>query len=85
MRKATYKIKRLWLTLAFPLTLWLSLALVSCSTTSSLEPGEQLYTGLKPIDYRNYEPGSHKDATQEELEAALAIAPNGALFFIGAG
>ena len=80
MRKATYKIKRLWLTLAFPLTLWLSLALVSCSTTSSLEPGEQLYTGLKPIDYRNYEPGSHKDATQEELEAALAIAPNGALF-----
>ena len=56
------------------------LALSSCSTTSSLEPGEQLYTGLKPIDYRNYEPNSHKDATQEELEAALAIAPNGALF-----
>ena len=52
----------------------------SCSTTSSLEPGEQLYTGLKPIDYQNYEAGSHKDATQEELEAALAIAPNGALF-----
>lgn len=58
----------------------MALALVACSTTSSLEPGEQLYTGLKPIDYSNYEPGSHKDATQEELEAALAIAPNGALF-----
>ena len=25
----------------------------SCSTTSSLEPGEQLYTGLKPIEYTN--------------------------------
>ena len=51
-----------------------------CSSTSSLEPGEQLYIGLKPIDYTGYEPCSHKDATQEELEAALAIAPNGALF-----
>ena len=57
-----------------------ALLLYSCSSTSSLEPNEQLYIGLKPIDYQNYESGSHKDATQEELEAALAIAPNGALF-----
>ena len=56
------------------------MVIASCSTTSSLEPGEQMYIGLKPIDWQNYEPGSHKDATQEELEAALAIAPNGALF-----
>ncbi|MBQ4040998.1 MAG: hypothetical protein II626_00010, partial [Prevotella sp.] len=58
----------------------IALLLSSCSSTSSLEPNEQLYIGLKPIDWQNYEPGSHKDATQEELEAALAIAPNGALF-----
>ena len=52
----------------------------SCSTTSSLEPGEQLFTGLKPIEYTNYESGSHFNATQEEIEASLATAPNGALF-----
>lgn len=58
----------------------IALLLSSCSSTSSLEPNEQLYIGLKPIDWQNFEPSSHKDATQEELEAALAIAPNGALF-----
>lgn len=57
---------------------WLMIA--GCSTTSSLEHGQQLYIGLKPIDYTNYEGGDHKNATQEELEAALAMAPNGALF-----
>ena len=48
----------------------IALLLSSCSSTSSLEPNEQLYIGLKPIDWQNFEPGSHKDATQEELEAA---------------
>lgn len=55
-------------------------ALNSCSTTSSLEDGEQLYTGLLPTQYTNYEPSSHQSMTQEEVEAALATAPNGALF-----
>lgn len=54
--------------------------LFSCSTTSHLEDGEQLYTGLKPIEYESYESGAHFDETQLEVEAALATAPNGALF-----
>ena len=36
--------------------------------------------GLKKIQYENYEPGSYADETKEELEAALATPPNGALF-----
>ena len=56
------------------------LLLAGCSTTSSLKDGEQLYTGLLPIEYTNYEASDHQTATQEELEAALATAPNGALF-----
>lgn len=52
----------------------------ACSTTSNLEDGEQLFTGLKPIEYENYERNQHFIMTQEEVEAALATAPNGALF-----
>lgn len=55
-------------------------SLCSCSTTSSLEEGEQLYIGLLPIEYTNYAPSSHQSMVQDELEAALATAPNGALF-----
>lgn len=62
------------------LTLILALLFSACSTTSSLEDGEKLYTGLLPIDYNNYEPSSHQSQTHEEIEAALATAPNGALF-----
>lgn len=49
-----------------------------CAT--DLEPGEQLYTGLKPIKYVDYEACEHFTTTQEEVDAALATAPNGALF-----
>lgn len=54
------------------------LVAVSCST--NLEPGEQLFTGLKPIEYRNHDNSEHFITTQAEIEAALATAPNGALF-----
>ncbi len=53
---------------------------VACSTTSAIEEGEQLYTGLKAIEYSNYEGGAHFLETQEEIEAALAAAPAGSLF-----
>lgn len=62
------------------LALAMALLLSACSTISSLEEGEKLYTGLQPIDYVNYEPSSHQSAVEEEVEAALATAPNGALF-----
>lgn len=56
------------------------LAVYACSTTSNLEDGEQLYTGMKPTVYENYEKGQHFIDTKAEIEAALACAPNGALF-----
>ena len=54
--------------------------LTSCSSTKHVPEDDQLFVGLKKIQYDNYEPGSHATTTQEELEAALATAPNGALF-----
>ncbi len=55
--------------------------LTGCSSTSALKDGEQLFTGLKPIEYTNYEKGSYADSVKEEMEYALASAPNGA--FLG--
>lgn len=52
----------------------------ACSTTSALEEDEQLYIGTKSVDYKNYEFSDHFVTTQEEIEAALAAAPNGAIF-----
>ena len=52
----------------------------SCSTTKYVPEDDQLFIGLKKIYYENYEPGDHFDETQEEIEAALATKPNGALF-----
>ena len=57
-----------------------SLLLSACSSTSGIPEGEQLFTGLKKIEYTNYEKCEHAAATQEEMEYALASAPNGALF-----
>jgi outer membrane protein assembly factor BamA len=57
--------------------------LTGCSTTSHLEDDEQLFIGLKHIDYaETSEKGNavHLNETKEEIEAALATAPNGALF-----
>lgn len=52
----------------------------SCSTTSALPEGEQLFTGLRHIKYVNYDDNDHARSTQAEMESALASAPNGALF-----
>ena len=56
------------------------LPFASCSTTKNIPDDDQLFTGLTQIAYTNYEKGNHFIATQEEIEAALATAPNGALF-----
>jgi len=56
------------------------MALWGCSSTKGVPDGDRLYIGMKKIDYRNYEKNDHFTTTQEELEAALATAPNGALF-----
>lgn len=66
--------------------LLLMLVMAGCSTTSSLEPGEQLYTGMKKTEYittgqpHDRMTADHCIDTQEELEAVLACAPNGAFF-----
>lgn len=63
--------------------------MAGCSTTSSLEPGEQLYTGMKSTEYITDSAtiantstllNDHFTDTKEEVEAVLACAPNGALF-----
>jgi outer membrane protein assembly factor BamA len=54
--------------------------LSACSTTKSIPEGDQLFTGLSGIKYDAPEKGEHFITTQEEIEAALATAPNGALF-----
>ena len=56
------------------------LALTSCSMTKNIPEGDQLFTGLKAITYEDYEQNDNFTKTQEEVEAALATAPNGSLF-----
>ena len=69
---------------------------VACSSTNSIPDDDQLYVGLKKIQYindndnvnandngkenNNRDYGNYVQATQEELEATLEAAPNGALF-----
>ncbi len=60
--------------------LTLLLVLCACSTTSHIPEGDQLFIGLAKTSYPDFEKNSHSLTTQEELEAALATAPNGALF-----
>ena len=54
--------------------------LAACSTTKNIPEGDQLYTGLETTRYKTPEKSVHYAAIQEELDAALATAPNGALF-----
>lgn len=56
----------------------------SCSMTKNIPEGEQLFRGLTKIEYED-EPkddtfAKHTATTKEEVEAALASAPNGSLF-----
>ena len=72
---------RLYLIIYMAVLLMLSGQLITgCSSTSALKEDEQLFTGLVPIEYKNYEKGSYADSTITEMEYALASAPNGALF-----
>ena len=56
------------------------MVLAACSSTSALKDDEQLFTGLKKIEYTNYVPSKYADSTIVEMESVLASAPNGALF-----
>ena len=54
--------------------------LASCSTTSHIPDDDQLFIGLEKIAYPDLTNDEHAQQTVVELEAALATAPNGALF-----
>ena len=50
--------------------------LSACSTTKHLPEGEILYTGQKPMIVENRSTTSVGETAMEEIEAALATAPN---------
>lgn len=56
------------------------LAFSACSTTRNLPEGETLYTGIKQTVYVNDSSLQTDEAALAEVEAALAYAPNNAIF-----
>ncbi len=54
--------------------------LAGCSTTSNLPEGEYLYTGIKSINVDDKKKTSAEASALDEVEAALAYAPNNSLF-----
>jgi len=48
--------------------------------TKDIPEGDKLFTGVEGITYSDYEHSANFTAAQEEVEAALATAPNGAIF-----
>ncbi|MBR6946017.1 MAG: hypothetical protein IKH64_08755, partial [Prevotella sp.] len=63
-----------------PYLIAIVLLLTACSTTKNIPEDDQLFIGLTKIDYRDHDNSENFISTQEEVEAALATAPNGALF-----
>ena len=55
----------------------------ACSSTKSIPEGDQLFTGVEKINYVTDNKDSHFASTKEEVDAALATAPNGAIFGSG--
>ena len=62
------------------LLLFLLLLFSACSTTRQIPDDDQLFIGLKKIAYPDDDRSDHAELVKEELEAALATAPNGSLF-----
>ena len=56
------------------------LLLASCSMTKNIPEDDQLFTGLTKIAYDHQANDSNFTSVQTEVEAALATAPNGAIF-----
>lgn len=56
--------------------------LSACSTTKHLPEGEILYTGQKPMIVENRSTTSVGETAMEEIEAALATAPNNSFWAV---
>ena len=67
-------------TLSILLLAGIMLIVSACSTTRGVPDGEQLYIGIDKIKYSPHKNTEHAIFTKEEVEAALACEPNGALF-----
>lgn len=67
------KINRLYI---FIILLSACFIAAACSTTSGIPEGEQLYTGMKPTKYVDYEDNAHFRSTKEEMDVVLATKPN---------
>ena len=52
----------------------------ACSTTSHLPEGEVLYTGVKKIEVVDEKNKKQNETALSEVEAALSVAPNNAIF-----
>ena len=64
-------------------SVWVTLlccVLASCSTTKNLPEGEILYTGIDKLEVLNEDKSPAGIAALTEVEAALAYAPNNAIF-----
>ena len=58
----------------------ISSLLTSCSSTKLVPDDDKLFVGLTKIEYQKHVDDDYFAETQEEIEAALATAPNGAFF-----
>lgn len=73
-------LRRAWRLFLIVSGVWSVVNLTSCSTTSHLPEGETLYTGIKRIEYVADSALQADEAARSEVEAALAYAPNNAIF-----
>ena len=55
------------------------LFLASCSMTKDIPEDDKLFTGLSYVDYVDYDPQDEIKSTMNEVDAALATAPNGSI------
>lgn len=56
------------------------IVLAACSTTKHLPEGETLYLGLKKVNIVNEDKGPAAENALEEVNGAISIAPNNAIF-----
>lgn len=66
--------------LSYIIVVLATVILAACSTTRSIPDTDQLYIGLEKTTYNTPERDDHFTKVQAEVDAALATAPNGALF-----
>ena len=68
------------LSVAVTLALVTVAMLSSCSTTRRIPDGEQLYVGLKKVDISGYDKEKVPEGVASQLNEAVAVAPNNAIF-----